>query len=332
MFVKGAMYAGFLAHAEHFYPTSPLVVRSYPHARTDWLLNSPYNVVATTQSGITLEAPTEDFSSVFMTDVELLLDHCYEQLVELICFEEDLRPRSVAWHIVTWYYFGFFAASALLRLIGRPVMYLDKERLIVLKQLAPPNAKIRSGTYTFERTADLSLTHSEYQLSHSPEHVHEKTWRTWIGLIRTKLAASSAANPPTDLHIFASLVPPSTLPDDWPSRFRNNSNYVPGYAYQAVHKTRPIKIQNQLRALRGHQLSDLFTSLANSSKTPQQLKQEDQFLNVALLAQASCTIFSLVIELHKDLSALRKIRCQGRGKREKFVSASLLQGAELPFG
>src|SRR5439155_2916612 len=113
-----------------------------------------------------------DFASILLVEVENLLNHCFEHLQELLCFAADTRQRSDAWAAVTAYYLGFFSASALLRLLGKPVTFLNRDQLRALQHLAGSGQQPNQGAFEVTLGNPLSATHREITLVRS-DKVHE---------------------------------------------------------------------------------------------------------------------------------------------------------------
>src|SRR5438045_6621020 len=97
-----------------------------------WLQVGAFVVPNCTKRLVTLHASRDDYAVTLLSEVENLLNHCLEHIQEMLCTAGDTRDRSQGWAIVTVYYLGFFAASAMLRLIGRPIVVLTREQLDTL--------------------------------------------------------------------------------------------------------------------------------------------------------------------------------------------------------
>ena len=92
-------------------------------------LDTGFFSVTCSSSGFELTTNREDFGSALFGDAEHLMDHCTEQMAVTRWHLGRREEQSTAWSFVTCYYWGFFSALLLARLVGRVPMYLDRDHV-----------------------------------------------------------------------------------------------------------------------------------------------------------------------------------------------------------
>lgn len=146
--------------------------------------------------------------------------------------------RSESWVAVTIYYLGFFAASVILRLIGRPNVFLSAERLTNLRTMSGGSLFPPAGSFRFQNGSSLSATAMEIKLMQA-EKSHEATWKSILGLFSSLKNDRSIVFAAGEADFFDSLCSNAFCAKgigfDWPSDIRNKINYRPGYSYQLSH-------------------------------------------------------------------------------------------------
>ncbi|MGA2177681.1 MAG: hypothetical protein ABSH38_22125 [Verrucomicrobiota bacterium] len=297
-------------------------VASFRDGRTvgDWLQNGVFFVTACTRREISLETNPIDYGSVVLTECENLLNHCLEHLQEMVCLRNDTRLRSQAWAIVTAYYFGFFAASAFLRLIGQPIVFLTAEQLKRLQTLASATARPGQGAFRFEITKQLSLTRTEIAISHT-DRVHEATWKSALSTLdqlnRDPQLTKSAAEALLYDSVCSQILFPYYDSFQWPSMVRNRANYRPGFMYQ-LHNP-PFNFSKLFEVWRGASASDLHQILQTclsrcGANRHEFLQHTDLMLSVASI------VFLLARELYVELLRRRRIDRRWEDQRAKYIT------------
>lgn len=201
----------------------------------DWLQSGTFIVTSCTKKEVLIEASLVDYAAVVLTETENFMNHCFEHLQEMLSLGNDERLRSNAWGLVTAYYFGFFASSAFLRLIGRPVVFLTTEQLNRLKALASAPQRPGQGAFLFRVTKLISVTRAEISISQT-EKVHEATWKLALGLLDQLNHDPSLSKSPAEANFFDSICSKVLFRYysnfQWPSMVRNRANYRPGFLYR----------------------------------------------------------------------------------------------------
>jgi hypothetical protein len=320
MIAQGAIFANLRTRMLTTIPDS--VVASFRDGRTigDWLENGVFVVTACTRREILLETSPIEYGSILLTECENLLNHCLEHLQEMVCLRNDTRLRSQAWAIVTTYYFGFFATSAFLRLIGQPIVFLTAEQLKRLQTLASAAVRPGQGAFRAEITRHVSLTRIEIAIRQT-DKIHEATWKSALSTLdqlnRNPQITKSAAEVLLYDSVCTQILFPYYNSFQWPSMVRNRANYRPGFMYQ-LHNP-PFNFSKHFEVWRGASASDLHQILqaclgrcgANRNDF---LHHTDLMLNVATI------VFLLARELYVELMRRRRIDRRWEDQRAKYIS------------
>lgn len=200
----------------------------------EWLSTGSIVVKTCTKSKVTFDAPQAEFGVILLTEIENLLNHCFEHLQELGCVSCDTRVRSDAWNTVTSYYLTFFSGSTLLRLLGRPVVFIKRAQLSSFPELLGSGVAPSQGTYEIQRTGLVSATHAEFSLKPTKK-IHEATWLILLGYL-DQLRKRNVNNNVVEALFYQSLCSKTLFSQyvnfQWPSLVRNRANYRPGFAYK----------------------------------------------------------------------------------------------------
>lgn len=301
MIPRGTIYNELRSQMVGHFPQGSKAVYGDSNTVGEWLSTGSLVVKTSLKKRVTFEAPTVEFGSILLTEIENLLNHCFEHLQELGCVSQDTRVRSRAWNTVTAYYFAFFSGSALLRLLGRPVVFLNRAQLLSFPMMLGCGVAPSQGSFEILRVRSISATHAEFSLQATTK-VHEATWISLLGLF-DEMHRNLSPNPdPKEALFYASLSTKVLFSEyvnfQWPSSVRNRANYRPGYAY---------KLQTAL----GHN-SKLFTDWAQKEQ-PEACRILDRAVtacrsdvgnfetHVQLLTAVGISLFLLARELYSEL-------------------------------
>jgi hypothetical protein len=182
MIPRGLIYSELRSQMVQNFPGETKAIFRSKSTLAEWLLGGSLVVTSCNTSQVTFEAPEMEYGSILLTEAENFLNHCFEHLQELGCFCLDSRVRSEAWNAVTTYYLAFFSAATLLRLLGRPVLFVTKNYLSAFATVSGSSGYPRQGTFQLRRMKSISATIAEYRLK-STQKVHEATWIGVLGLL-----------------------------------------------------------------------------------------------------------------------------------------------------
>ena len=286
----------------------------------DWLQNGAFIATACTKKEVILEVGPADYASATLTECENLLNHCLEHLQEMVCARNDTRLRSQAWAIVTSYYFGFFSASAFLRLIGHPIVFLTAEQLKRLQALASATVRPGQGAFRFEITRQISVTRTEVAIRHT-DKVHEATWKAALGILDQLNHDPLLVKSPAEALLYDSLCTHILFPNydsfQWPSMVRNRANYRPGFMYQ-LHNP-PFNFPKLFEAWRGASASDV-NQILQACLSRCGANRNDFLHHSDLMLNVATTLFLLTRELYAELVARRRIDRRWEDQRAQYVT------------
>jgi hypothetical protein len=264
-------------------------------------------------------------ASVFLSDVENLINHCFEQFVEIHRLSVDSAERSDAWGVVTIYYYAFFAAQALLRLLGRPVLYLDPEVLKPLKALAAPNPIPGAGSFRVSLLSVFGPTDAEFELKRLDSRSHNAVWAELFRTLRDELASvKGTAAISAQEEIFYSALCSSAahrlyVNDEWPARIRHRANYVPGFCYQLVEGNVVAKCKHLVDGWRRAEAQNFHVLVDAPVRNFRACSEGDFGIHVKLLSDVGHGLFALVRHLYLDLCGRREFDKRWENRRTTFL-------------
>jgi len=270
----------------------------------NWRLRGSYVVTSCDKNKIVLRASPAEFASVLISDVELLLDHAAEQRASLKMATGDDQWFSPAWTVVTAYYWSFFSALSLTRMVGRSTWHLDKVAIRDLSVLANTlTGRPGAGTLYFE--VKLQPTGDcEMLLQPSGRNSHEAVWFCYHQLVKRIFAATDQNASVNEYRLWWCLTEcAKILGDAWPSDVRNDVNYKIGLAYLEVTKTQNTKAGPQLRKLSEMDLDALlgqFETEVHRIQSDLGTRQDLETLTKLLILN-SLALALIAENLHKDI-------------------------------
>lgn len=213
----------------------------------------------------------------------------------------DVIPRSVAWLLVSYYYAGFFAAHAILRMLGVSVSYLQSEHATVVRRVAtnwsaaPMN--ISRGYHRFELGPGDELACRSLQGVGGSGGAHEALWIAFSEKVDAITAALLGA-PGGDQAVGAKLLLLSGAlkqggrsNGNWPSMIRNAIQYRQEYDAWYPHKNARKSDRDFIYGQRNAWKADPMSMVLGSN---------DELLG---LMQVSVFLLGWCLEMMKDMSS-----------------------------
>jgi hypothetical protein len=201
-----------------------------------WQSQGTYTISSASSARFTVAVAPADFGGALLSDAAYHLDHALEHQASLMKTLLSGQWSSPAWLVVTFYYWAYFVAMALSRMLGRTVWFITPEVARQFTTLAPTgSASLTRGTYELTCGAALSAGSRDILLVKRSRRLHEQLWTTIFGLINElhiEVGAGVAA--PQEERLYRAIINSAVvLGDVWPSELRNLVNYRPGFAYTA---------------------------------------------------------------------------------------------------
>jgi hypothetical protein len=256
-------------------PSGANVDFKMPLTLAGWQAQGTYTISATSSNKFTVVVASADFGGALLSDAAFHLDHALEHQASIMKSLLSNHWSSPAWHVVTFYYWSYFAAMALSRMLGNTVWFVTPEVAKQFTMLAPAGSvSLTRGTYEVSCGGALSAGFREIQLVKRSRRLHEQLWTTIFGLIEVVFneVGAGVASAQEERLFLAIINSAKVLGDDWPSALRNVVNYRPGFAYTAP------RYRNSV---------DTFTYLANQGQTIDGLIDRLENSNLAMRTEPS---------------------------------------------
>ncbi len=333
MIPRGPIFAKLRSLGLSFYPTETRTVWGRSSPFHGWLGTGAYVVTGAAGGTISFRACPQDIGEALLTDVEYLTDSCYEHLLEATCFSSDARRRSDAWNVVCMYYFGLFSAQALLRLVGNPVVFLNRDRIASLRHLTGTDHGVSPGAYLLEKMADVSVTQAEYRLKRLKTRLHDATWRRILELLRALL--QQCAQPKSDdERIFYGMLTTDSLQKvyrewAWPCLVREKANYEIGFAYRLVESENVAKTKALMKSWKCSSPLEVISSLSSSVDACRLARRPTFPDHVRLMHSTSICLFLLCRELYSEILKRTSMDRRWEQARRRFALASFMDGDGL---
>jgi hypothetical protein len=273
-----------------------------------------------------LRSSPSEFAGVFLGDIENLIDHCFEQFVEIQRLSSDTDERSDAWGVVTIYYYAFFAAQTLLRLLGHPVLFLDMGALNPLKGLAGTNLTPGGGSFSVSLVANIGPTDAEFELGKLDACSHNAVWAAIFRVIRSELALVKQAGAiSSEEEIFYGGLCSTAayrfyVNDDWPAKIRHKANYVPGFCYSLVGGGNALaKCKKMLEGWKMARSEHFHTLVDKPARDFKNCNENDFEQHVRLLSDMGHGLFTLARRFYLDLYGRRDFDKRWENRRIIFL-------------
>lgn len=334
---EGAIYQLLRQRAIDTVPAG--TVLNYRNAGTlaDWHRNGAYTVSGATGTSFSLITASVDIGGALLSDAQFHLDHAAEHQAAVW---HDLRSgqwNSPAWLTVTFYYWGYFVAMALSRLLGETVWFLDDAMARQLNMLAPGAAKSGAGTYQLLCGTQVSATDRQIALRKRNGRLHEQLWSNLFSALKTLTCAvpKGSADPLEERIYLALLNSTNRFGLDWPSKLRNSVNYRPGYAYDAVRRSSLLGSFGFLRVDRPQDLLELVGRLETNTIEARNSKSLDSVtrLQAHMLVDTTLLLHLLATTLQDDLVSRHGLDRRWNMKRDSFAERNglVLAGGRWPI-
>lgn len=289
----------------------------------DWPRSGYYSLSSSTTRRVTLVAAQAEVGAALLTDTELLLNHAAEHQVVVHREVTQSDIISPAWLVVTIYYWSFYLALAITRLLGSTLMFLLPDASRALAALAGSIGSISPGAVEIECGTLISATDRNVQLTKMSGRIHDLIWKHLHQVCQSALVASGVSGSGTDEDRLYSALDVSfrRLGEDWPSAFRNAVNYSAGYAYSAVEGTSRLGTMRQLRDPGSvENVVFRFESSLGSlprSPAPTLLGRSNSICN--LLSDLVVLLHAFALTLHEDLVDRHALDRRAALKRRQYA-------------
>jgi hypothetical protein len=333
---KGAIWQRLRQQLLSSIPAGVNLVYRSPQTLSQWQSGGAYVVQKTSSKQFTLVSASVDIGGALLSEAEFLLDHAAEHQAYLSTELRSAAWVSLAWQVTGFYYWAFFLAMAVTRMMGDTVWFVDAKLAAQLAKLAPANSP-RPGAGTFRLLCGpvLSATDRELVLKKSGGRLHEQLWKSWSSLVDTLLAAvpQSPADPREHRLFLALQRAARLLGQEWPSSLRNLVNYKPGFGYATVRRANVLESFKYINVAGAYDADELLTHLEGSvvALTRGTVEEQPKMAARALVG-FTFVLHAIARELHRELIDRHGIDQRWRNDRSRFMRdrGLLLEGQEWP--
>jgi hypothetical protein len=295
-----------------------------PSTLATWASTGSYTVASATKSGFHLECAGVEIGGALLADAEHYLDHAAEHQALLLNSAHRAEWASPAWLAVTTYYWGFFAATALSRLLGRTVWFLDKQTVGNLRTLAATSGpSVGAGAFRMLCGPSATGTLHDIRLVKSKDRLHEAVWKETFGVFKDA-SATTVTRDVMEGRLFACFSASlSKFTHDWPSAVRNAVNYRPGLAYDRVKGGNALNISQVLRRADRMSLENVIDAFEDdlSSLGGAKVGVLDRPAEYCrMLWHGAILLYAVATDLHADLVERNSLDKRWIGARTRFLT------------
>lgn len=289
-----------------------------------WQAEGTYIVQLASPKRLTLYSSPVDIGGVLVSEAEALLDHATEHQTAIWQQVYSTGWTSHAWQVVTFYYWSYYLAMAITRMLGNTVWFIDKHVASQFSTLSATPQKVNPGTFKVHCGQNISVTEREILLHQSSYRSHDQLWKTWISIVDLKLSGYKKSSTNTleeRLYLSQSHVA-KILNPEWPSLIRNLVNYRPGFAYGAVRKRHILDGFRYLNTSESYNHEDIIDRFETNAAALQRYLQLDEQakLSCQLLVDMTFLLHSIATDLHAEIVERHKLDSRWLKERKKFIS------------
>lgn len=234
MIPQGALWQRMRQRALDAIPPGSSVDFRSPLTLATWQARGTYTISSSSSAKFTVSVAPTDFGGALVSDAAFHLDHALEHQASLMKTLAGGQWSSPAWQVVTFYYWAYFSAMSLSRLLGKTVWFVTPEVAQQFSSLAAAGSpRMTQGTYELSCGQSVSAGSRNVDLTKRQRRLHEQLWTTMFGLLDSvyqEIGAGVATHQEERLFL-AVINSARVLGDVWPSTLRNLVNYRPGFAY-----------------------------------------------------------------------------------------------------
>lgn len=232
-----------------------------PRPLSSWYKTGYYRIIKSSTDNLEIACAPDEIGAALLADAEYFMDHAAEHHALLASVRNSDLWHSPCWMVVTAYYWAFFCAVTLTRLLGRTILYLDKEATNFLNGVTDGTSRLGPGAFRFQCEEIVNSMERRLKLSRSKGRLHKVIWEQLFNYLCNlhKSRGDQKANQ-VEYRFFSTL---STLNGglgiDWPSAIRNEINYYPGCAYTEVRRANVMDSIRFIRRLSPESITEVIS-------------------------------------------------------------------------
>ncbi|MBR0792145.1 hypothetical protein JQ631_23930 [Bradyrhizobium manausense] len=304
-------------------PERTVVLKTKPTTVREWLSNGAFVTTATSTRQFLLSASHVEIAAALHSEVAFYLDHATEHSVTLRHQLSSGRWSSPAWLCVTFYYWAFFLALGLTRVLGKTAVFLERKQVQDLHRLSSAaSPSPGAGAFVMECVPSSTVAYADVKLTKSNQtRVHNLVWQLLTDEI-AKLVKLTISGDDEDRLYVALWTAFDLLGSAWPSDLRNAVNYRPGEGYSAGRVPAKIKSFGTLKIDPPTNFSASLGRLENaiSGVSKSTTVSGDVDLMSKILLETTLILDALYRELHSEVIDRRRIDIRWQNSRTRFLS------------
>lgn len=269
-----------------------------------WRRNGAFNVISCTKKEIVIEAAGIEIGMALLADTEYLLDHAAEHRAIIFDIVTSSEWHSPAWAVVTSYYWAFYSALALTRLVGESTWFLDRNALTELKVLAGATEQPGAGALHLSVMPYNTATTRTIKLHPTKAQLHDSVWMAVQQTISDVFTHTNEDSDSKEYRLWLALKSAGNLlGSDWASKLRNAVNYRSGCGYREVIRSGEIDFARHLWHRTPATMEDLIGSFEDEIvKISPRLQPAENVKEISrLLGLYSILMTAIVSELHYEV-------------------------------
>lgn len=292
-----------------------------PLPLSKWYLQGAYSLDSATKNSYSLTVSSEELGCALISDAEFYLDHAVEHQVSISSNILSDYWHSPAWMLVTFYYWCYFSATAITRMIGETVWFHTGDVREHFKNLLPTgNVCPGSGSFRVKCGKISSVTHRELHLYQMSGRPHEDLWKLFFQTCDALHLRHGEKNSSLEARLFAVITRSCRVwGHNWPIELRNAVNYRPGVGYDFVRKTGTIGGFGFINK-GGYSIEEAVSEfeIAVSSAVRKDILQDGRSL-FRMLVLLSVLLSYWSVELHGEIIDRNGLDSRWRHIRRNFI-------------
>lgn len=332
---QGSLWQRMRQRALDAIPLGSVVDFRSPMTLAGWQAQGTYTISSSSSTKFTVAVAPTDFGGALLSDAAFHLDHALEHQTSLMKTLSSHEWSSPAWQVVTFYYWSYFAAMALSRLLGETVWFVTPAVAQQFSRLAATgSARVTQGTYELSCGASLSAGTRELALVKRSRRLHEQLWATMfrlLGSVYDEVGPGVTAY--QEERLFLAIIDSAQiLGDDWPSALRNVVNYRPGFAYTAPRFKRCVDSFTYL-TVQEQTIDGLVDRLENNNIVMRNAPSVEAQPRIAarMLADMTVLISRIAHALHDEIVERNGIDRRWLTSKRRFAQQQGLTSAGSPW-
>lgn len=323
MFPQGIIWQNLRQRALSSIPQGAYVPRTSPPTLAEWLRTGAFTVSSSAPRSFDLAVSPNEIGAALFSDAAFHLDHACEHSVTVRDQLSSGRWYSAAWMCVTFYYWSFFLAVSITRMVGYTGLFLGKPEVDSLVTLSGSPTNAGPGAYVLQCGSPTTLSQLTVNIKKAGKsRLHDLIWRMLADEIKNcALYGRSASADQKEMRLFNALsVPFNKLGDVWPSDLRNLVNYAPGAGYGTILKRSTVDAFGIVSFDPPSTFDEILDRLEDSGIALSRGAKFDHDLRATtrLLVDLTFSLDAIVRALHADIILRRKIDLRWPNARDRF--------------